>query len=758
MKPIRYPSLILGLFVMALLGVIGSARGQTPQIASLLPTLGPAAGGTSVIIVGAGFQSGATVSFGPLPVPSVVLTPNAISVVTPAAAGLGTVDVSVSNTNGQSATLTNGFSYACVTGENFNPVPLTPESYAFGIVVPVSYPVLPANAAVNVTMDGGPNKNGNTWYEAGTDLSAPATGLPPAGSLLVDQSQPDHLFVLAPTWVGSNCLFIGNYPAAGLAAGSLTPTTPVACTNLSFLNSSGNGPANLMCIITHADGTTETSSFVSLDWFNGASAAFSAQGRLSLNGNGGFNNVNSPNGCKLFSTDVPLANTNSPVTEISFMWVSGGRAAFFAVSGNSGAGYAPIAVTGYNADVVVEATQLPLPYTATMDNGTNIANGGGNTWYELGWDPLAPATGFPPQGSLLVAPFTGTPYQMAASYASPMAILIDASHPTANLTPVNPQACTAFSLLTSGGSIGVNRLMANLCVMEHADGTTETNSFIQYDWFQNTIPAAYSASGRVNFSNGRVLNNVNGPDPVLFETQLPVVNVASPVTNIVLQFLQAPAASSTTYLVALSASATEKPTITCPANINVGCSMDLLVPVNFSASATDNCDPNPTLNYSIAPGSGFPVGTTSVTATARNASGVESSCTFTVARAALGFAGFKPPLGGADASGGSFGNPLRAFKLNSAIPVKFAAACAGSRIVSGRHRLEVIPYTNPGTAGPAIAAVSKDAATTGDQFRLTGGEWHFNLDTRATGMRAGIWLLRATLSDGSQHSVWIQIK
>ncbi|HEY2952445.1 MAG TPA: IPT/TIG domain-containing protein [Verrucomicrobiae bacterium] len=30
--------------------------------------------------------------------------------------------------------------------------------------------------------------------------------------------------------------------------------------------------------------------------------------------------------------------------------------------------------------------------------------------------------------------------------------------------------------------------------------------------------------------------------------------------------------------------------------------------------------------------------------------------------------------------------------------------------------------------------------------------------TRATGMSVGIWLLRATLADGSQHSAWIQIK
>ena len=59
---------------------------------------------------------------------------------------------------------------------------------------------------------------------------------------------------------------------------------------------------------------------------------------------------------------------------------------------------------------------------------------------------------------------------------------------------------------------------------------------------------------------------------------------------------------------------------------------------------------------------------------------------------------------------------------------------------------------------PPIDAKPSDAATTGSQFRLTGGQWHFNLDPQATGMSVGKWELIATLSDGSRHSVWIQIK
>jgi len=202
---------------------------------------------------------------------------------------------------------------------------------------------------------------------------------------------------------------------------------------------------------------------------------------------------------------------------------------------------------------------------------------------------------------------------------------------------------------------------------------------------------------------------------------------------------------------------TQPPAITCPANIAIGCAVDLLVPVSFAATATDNCG-TPTLTYSVPPGSGFPVGTTPVTCTATDSSGNQSSCSFTVTRAPLDFTGFLPPISGADATGGSFASPLRTFKLSSTIPVKFTAACSGSPVLSGIHRLQVIKYSAQTTAGDPIDATPTDAATTGDQFRLTDSQWQFNLDTKATGMRAGIWLLRATLSDGSQHSVWIQIK
>ena len=116
------------------------------------------------------------------------------------------------------------------------------------------------------------------------------------------------------------------------------------------------------------------------------------------------------------------------------------------------------------------------------------------------------------------------------------------------------------------------------------------------------------------------------------------------------------------------------------------------------------------------------------------------------------------PRTGADASGGSFGAPLRAFKLGSTIPVKFSVACDGSPVLTGVHRLQLIKYSDATTDDDPIDATPRDAATTGNEFRLAGGVWHFNLDTRASGLTKGTWLVIATLSDASQHSAWTELK
>ncbi|MBL0018290.1 MAG: HYR domain-containing protein [Bacteroidetes bacterium] len=71
------------------------------------------------------------------------------------------------------------------------------------------------------------------------------------------------------------------------------------------------------------------------------------------------------------------------------------------------------------------------------------------------------------------------------------------------------------------------------------------------------------------------------------------------------------------------------PSITCPANITVSNDAGLCsAVVSYTATGADNC--SATVGYSIAPGSVFAQGSTTVTATATDPSGNAVSCTFTV--------------------------------------------------------------------------------------------------------------------------------
>jgi hypothetical protein len=487
----------------------------------------------------------------------------------------------------------------------FAPLPITASSYTFDPIVESNYVNKASDTLVTVTMDSGPTTNtagefqNNTWFEMGLDLASNIVGLPHAGSLVTNQGEPDHVYQLAPSWTGNNVVFIGNYAtnnqgaAPGFTSGHFTPSTAAAYKTLSFLTAAGNGPVLMNVDVYHADGSDDHSTMQSPDWFgagptnvntsvtNGTAVlAFSALGRLSITG--GFGNLGATNQCEIWSVDVPLANTTSPVTNIVLSWISGGRCCNFAVSGSTGSGFSPIALAAgsYNADAVVEAGQnysiATLPYNATFDNGTNYlfntnaapaTAGGNNAWFEQGYDPIGVTNGLPVHGSTFTSGGgSGAIYTMAPSYTTNDAILIDTNHQSANIVPQTPTAAAELSFLVSGGNVGSAAPFTALAIVQHADGINETNYIYYPDNFNDAASNAYSLNGRVNFSNGRQLNAFNGPaatgpgnNPKLFDSIMYLSDTTSPITNIALKYYNPGNANGTTWegwLFAVSASPT----------------------------------------------------------------------------------------------------------------------------------------------------------------------------------------------------------
>jgi hypothetical protein len=420
--------------------------------------------------------------------------------------------------------------------------------------------------ATTVTMDGGAANNlGNTFYEVGFNPFAPTTGIPAAGSTFTVGGT--NSFKMAPSYTTNNALYVANFGSYA-AGNTLTFATPAAYGVLSFLTASGNGPLVMNVSIFHEDGYVQTASLSSPDWFNQADAVWTANGRFNTE-TLGLNDVSSGNP-RLYAPTITLENTTSPVTQITFDYTSGGRGGILAISGQPAAGgnFSPVTVTGYNADLVVEASQTWPPAglraytTASMDGGVNNT---GNTWYEQGYYPQYPQSGLPAPGTIITSlDKSDHHYQMPTTYTGPNAAFVDSVRSNVNLTLAVPAAYSALSFL----SATANNSVTNQVIIQFQDGSSETNTFVSRDWFNNA-PYAFTSAGRVNL-NSRSINNAGTTNPRLYEAEFALANNQSAVTNINLRFLGA-VNPTTGRMVVLAVSATAgavRPIIaTQPANV-----------------------------------------------------------------------------------------------------------------------------------------------------------------------------------------------
>ncbi len=241
-----------------------------PSITSVSPTNGPLAGGTAVTISGSNFQGGAAVAFGGTPAASVtIVSPTQILATTPTHAP-GTIDVVVTNVDGQRGTLTGGFTFnlgpapsitgvapasgpvaggtsVVITGTNFQ----SGASVAFGTVVAATVTVnsatqitavTPASSAgvVDVTVmnnDGqvGTLSNGFSFLAAPTVAAVSPSAGPTSGGTAVLISgtdfQPGATVQFGSTaatsvTVSSATLIQASSPAGAAGAVSVTVTNP----------------------------------------------------------------------------------------------------------------------------------------------------------------------------------------------------------------------------------------------------------------------------------------------------------------------------------------------------------------------------------------------------------------------------------------------------------------------------------------------------------------------------------------------------
>jgi len=167
--------------------------------------------------------------------------------------------------------------------------------------------------------------------------------------------------------------------------------------------------------------------------------------------------------------------------------------------------------------------------------------------------------------------------------------------------------------------------------------------------------------------------------------------------------------------------------------------------VNYTVTATDNVDPNPTVKCKPPSGSQFPIGSSTVTCTATDASGNTSQGTFKV-RVLVKWSGLLPPIP-SDGTG--------VFNRGSTIPTKFQLVDPSDGICDLVARLFIAPVDAAGNVGPEKPAKSRPPGS-GNTFANTGSTYHLNLDT--TSMAVGKWQLRVDLGDGEPHPTSITLR
>jgi len=462
---------------------------------------------------------------------------------------------------------------ASIARAGYVPVPITPSSYNADVIVesnatPVLSVVTTASVDQGTTNASNGGNQANTWFEQGYDTNNPANGLPPANTVFTAQDNANYSFKTPPTYIGPNGILIDSV----VTNGTFTLTTPTAYNLLSFLGSGGNGGDVIGVKVHHQDGTSETGSFGCPDWFGGTNIAFTAGGRCQSTVT--FTTETDTANPRIYFRDVALSNTNSPVTSIDLSYVSGSSGSHNDVLGVSGATtpggpVAPIAVTGYTYDFVVEASAAKRGRVISQKfdsiNGTNVwattqtyDNDGntGFTFYEKGHDfnminngpviagnpainAIAQASGIPVHGTS----FTNGNhiFTMPPDYTTNDVVWLNSTTMTnATITFVTPSAASALSFLDAAGNGPVNPMV----IVHHQDGSSETNSIAIPDWFSTSDTPAYIPNGRVQADAGQWSQQVitgTGADR-LFQSDLILANTVSPVTSIDLIYTNTTAA------------------------------------------------------------------------------------------------------------------------------------------------------------------------------------------------------------------------
>ncbi len=219
--------------------VVNSASNPAPTVTGIGPSSGTANGGTPVTITGTGFLSGATVKLGGTTATNVTVTSSSTITATTSAHAAGTVDVVVTNTDGQSGTLSGGYTYTSSTGGSIGFVQVNYKtSNPSGSTLAVAYPAAQTVGNLNIVVVG--------WNDTTAAVSS-----------VTDSRGNTYTRAVGPTT--GTALSQSIYYAKNIIAGSNTVTVvfnqTAAYPDVRVLEYSGADTTNPLDVTAGASGT-----------------------------------------------------------------------------------------------------------------------------------------------------------------------------------------------------------------------------------------------------------------------------------------------------------------------------------------------------------------------------------------------------------------------------------------------------------------------------------------------------------------------